>query len=88
MAASETVLDEQGHLLGEGEADGAGEVGSLAEVDEIFEGECEGDGFAEDNGDILLGLVDAGMLADCDGAAANVTLAGEFDAFFCCFDDD
>lgn len=72
MPASKAILDKKRNLLGERQAHRAGEVGRLAEVDEVFERECEGDGFAENNRDVLVGLVDACVLADVDGAVADV----------------
>ena len=88
VTATKTVLHEQRHLLRQAERHRAGQVGSLAEVDQVLEGEGEGDGFAEGNGDVLVGLVDVGVLADGHGAAADVTLAGELDALLGGLDDN
>lgn len=58
---------------------GGGQVGGLAEVDKVFEGEGQGDGFGDVNHDVLIGLVDVGVLAKSDGAVTNITLARELD---------
>lgn len=65
-----------------------GQISRLAEIDEIFQGESEGNGLGEGDRDILLGLFDVGVLTDGHGAAANVTLAGELDAFLGSLNDD
>lgn len=88
MTTSETVLDKQRNLLGQTQGHRARQICSLAEVDKVFEGESKSDGFGERNRDVLLGLFDIGVLTDGHGAAANVTLAGELDAFLGSLDDD
>lgn len=88
MAASQTILDEEGYLLGQAQSHLVGQVGSLAEVDEILERESEGDGLTESNGDALLRLVDVAVLTDSDRAASNVTLAGELDTLLRGLDND
>lgn len=80
VTATETVLNEQRNFLGKVECYGGGEVGRLAEVDKVLKGEGQGDGFGEVDSDILIGLVDVGVLANGDGAVTDVTLAGELDA--------
>lgn len=86
VTTSEAILDEKRNLLGEREAHCAGKVCGLAEVDKVLEGECEGNRFAENDRDVLVRLINACVLADGNRAAADVTGAGEFDAFLCCFD--
>lgn len=88
MTTAETVLNKKGNLLGQAEAHLAGESGSLAEVDEVLEGESEGNGFGESNGNVLFGLIDVGVLTDGDRPAANVTLAGELDTFLGSLNDN
>lgn len=88
MAASQTILNKQGNLLRQTERHRGRQICSLAEVDEIFQGEGESDGLGESNGDVLFGLFNVGVLADGDRAAANITLAGELDAFLGSFNDD
>lgn len=88
MTAPQTILDKQRNLLGQTKGHRARQICSLAEVDEVFEGECKSDGFGERNRDVLLGLFDVGVLTDGYGAAANVTLAGELDTFLRSLDDD
>lgn len=88
MTASQAILNEQGDFLRQTERHRGRQICSLAEVDEIFQGEGESDGFGESNRDVLLGLFDVGVLANVDGAAADITLAGELDAFLGSFNDD
>lgn len=88
MTASETILDKQRNLLGQTQGHRVRQICSLAEVDEIFEGESKSDGFGECDRDVLLRLFDVGVLTDGHGTGANVTLAGELDAFLSSLDDD
>lgn len=88
MTASQSVFDKQGHLLRKIERHLVGQICSLAEVDEVFQGEGERNWFREGNGNVLLGLFNVGVLTDGHCAAANVTLAGELDAFLGSLDDD
>ena len=88
MTATEAILNEERHLLRQAQGDLVRQVGSLAEVDEVLEGESEGDGFGEGDGDVLCGVLDVGVLTDGDGATANVTLAGELDTLLRGLNDD
>lgn len=88
VTASKTVLNKQRHLLGQVQLYRAGQVGGLAEVDEVLEREGQGDGFGERDRDVLIGLVDVRVLADGDGAVTNVTGAGELDTLLAGLDDD
>lgn len=88
MTATKAVLHQQWDLLGQVQCYRAGQVGSLAEVDEVLEGEGQGDGFGEGDGDVLVGLVDVGVLADSNGAVTNVAGAGELDTLLCSLDDN
>lgn len=80
MTATKAVLHQQRNLLGQVQCYRVGQIGGLAEVDEVLEGEGQGDGFGEGDGDVLVGLVDVGVLADRDGAVTDVARAGELDA--------
>ena len=64
MTASKSVFDHQGHLLRKTESHMARQICSLAEVDKVFQGEGEGNGFGEVNGNVLLGLFNVGVLTD------------------------
>ena len=76
----QAVLDEKWHLVAEAQLALPAEAGGLAEVDEVLEGEGEGDGLGEVDLDVLGLVVDVGVLAEGDGAVADVTGAGELDA--------
>lgn len=82
MAASKVVLNKQGHFLRQAEPDLGRKVGGFAEVDKVLEGEGKGNGFREGEGNVLVGLLDVGMLTNSHGAAADITLARELDSFF------
>lgn len=86
VTTSEAILDEKRNLLGEREAHCAREVCGLAEVDQVLKGECEGNRFAENDRDVLVRLINACVLADGNRTTADVTRAGELDAFLRCFD--
>lgn len=88
MAAAKRILNQERHFLGQVQPYRAGQVGGLAEVDEVLEGEGQGNGLGEVNGNVLLGLLDIGVLADGNGAVTNVTRAGELDTFLAGLDDD
>ena len=88
MTTSQTVLNKKGNLLGQAEGHRAGESGGLAEVDEVLEGESKGNGFGKSNGNVLVGLIDVGVLTDGDGSTANVTLAGELHTFLGSLNDN
>lgn len=88
MATAKRILNKQRHLLGQVQPYEGGQVGGLAEVDEVLEGEGQGDGFGEVNANVLLGLLDIGVLANGDRAVTNVTGAGELDTLLAGLDDD
>lgn len=88
MTAAKAILNEERHLLRQAQGDLVRQVGGLAEVDEVLEGESEGDGFGEGDGNVLCGVLDVGVLTDGDGATANVTLAGELDTLLRGLNDD
>jgi len=80
-AARQGVLDQQGHLVRQADLDLGCKSGRLAEVDQVLEGECKGDGLAEIdlNGIVLLILLNGGMLSQRDGAVANLASGRELD---------
>jgi hypothetical protein len=88
VTTAKRILNQERNLLGQVQPYGAGQVGGLAEVDEVLEGEGQGDGLGEVNGNVLLGLLDVGVLADGNGAVTDVTRAGELDTFLAGLDDD
>lgn len=89
MAGSgQAVLNEQGHLLGQVQLDGGGQVGGLAEVDKVLEGEGQSDGFGQGDFDILLGLLDIGVGANGNGSVTDVAGTGELDTLLAGLDDN
>lgn len=64
------------------------ETGGFAEVDEVLEGESQGDGLGKADLDVLFGVLDIGVLAEGDRAVANVTGAGELYALLCALNGD
>lgn len=88
MATSEIILNKQRNLLRQAELDFGRQVRGLTEVDEVFEGESEGDGFGEGEGNVLIGLVYVGVLTNGDRAATDIALARELDPFLRSLDDN
>lgn len=89
MASSgQAVLNQQGNLLGQVQLDRAGQVGGLAEVDKVLEGEGQSDRFGKSDLDILLRLLDVGVGANGNGAVTNVAGAGKLDALLAGLDDN
>jgi hypothetical protein len=88
VAASEAVLDTKRHFLRQAQVNLGRQSGSLAEVDQVLEGEGQSNRLAKLDGNILLWLIDVGVLADGDGAVANVALTRELDAFLCGLNDN
>lgn len=60
-ASSQIVFNQQRDLVGEAELDRLGETSGLAELDQVFQGEGQGNGFGELDVDVQLGLVNIGM---------------------------
>lgn len=87
-ASRKTIFNLQRDFLGKAELDLAGQGSGLAEIDEVLEGEGQSDWLGELNRHVFGGIFDVGVLANGHGAVANVTLAGEFDAFLCGLDDN
>jgi hypothetical protein len=75
----QAILDKQGNLARKAQLDGVGQTASLAEVDQVLEGEGEGDGLSEVNLNVLALLVYVGVLSELNGPGADVTLAAELD---------
>jgi hypothetical protein len=84
----QAVLDEKGNLVAEAKLHLAAEAGGFAEVDEVLERKGQGDGLGKADLDVLLRVLDVGVLAQGDRAVANVTGAGELDALLCALDGD
>ena len=82
------VLDEQGDLVAEAELHLTAEAGGFAEVDEVLEREGQGDGLGKADLDVLLCVLDVGVLAKGDGAVTDVTSAGKLYALLCALDGD
>ena len=78
----------QRHLLRQAQLHLTSKATSLAEVDEVLEGEGKGNGLAEGDVDIIVWLLSVGVRTNGDAATANVALAREADAIFGGFDTD
>lgn len=87
-ATCQAIFHLQRHFLRKGEPDLTRQSSGLAEVDEVLEGEGKSDGLGELDRHVFAGVLDVGVLADGHGAVSNITLAGEFDAFLCGFEDN
>lgn len=61
-----TVLDKQRDLVAEAEFDVVAQTRSLAEVDQVLKGEGESDWLAQVDLDVLLVVLDVGVLAQSD----------------------
>lgn len=84
----ELVRDEQWYLVGQADRDLARETRGLAEVDEVFEGEGQRHGLGELDLDILLLILDVGVLSQGDGTIADVAAAAELDSVLACVNCD
>ena len=82
------VLDHERHIGGKAQLDSARKTTSLAEVDEVLEREGQGDGLGKTDLDVLLGVLDVGVLTQGDRAVTNVTGAGKLDALLCALDSN
>jgi len=87
-AASQCVLNQEGHFVRQAKLNTVGERRCLAEVDKVLEGEGKGDGLAELDLNSLRRLLYIGMLAQGHGSVANVALGRELDAVLACLDGD
>ena len=84
----QSVLDEKRHLVAQAELDLRTESTSLAEVDQVLEGEGKGDRLAEIDFDVLGFVVDVGVWAQGHRAGPDVSAAGELDTLFRGLDRD
>lgn len=87
-SASQTVLDQEGHLVRQADLDSVGQGLGFAEVDEILEREGQGNGLGELNLDVVLLLLDVLVAAQGDRAVSNVAVGGELDAVLGCLNGD
>jgi hypothetical protein len=62
----QTVLHQEGNLVGEAQLDLVGQTAGLAEVDQVLERESERDGLGEVNLNVVLGVFDVGVAAQLD----------------------
>lgn len=81
-ASSQSVLHQQRNLVGEAKLDRFGETGSFAEVNKVFQGEGQIDGFGEFDFDVKLWLFDIVVASQVNRAVSNITSAGELDSVF------
>lgn len=74
-ATRQVVLNQQRNLARQANLDLARQGSSLAEVDEVLEGESQRHGLRKLNVDVELRLLDVGVAAEGDGAVANIAIA-------------
>lgn len=87
-ATRQVVLDQQGHLAGQADLDLVGQSGSLAEVDQVLERECQGNGLRQLNLDVEVGLLDVGVASESNSTVTNIAVARELDTVLGGFDAD
>jgi hypothetical protein len=78
----QTIFDQQRDLVGQAKLDLIGQTAGFAEIDKVFERECEGDGLCQVDIDVVFGLINIGVAAQVDHTRADITLALELDAVF------
>jgi hypothetical protein len=85
-AAGQVILHQERNLVRQAKFDSLGKSGSLAEVDEVFQGEGQRDRFGELNFDIQFWLLDIVVASESDSTVANITRTGELDTILVCLD--
>lgn len=80
------VLDQKRDFVGEAQLDGLGKARRFAEVDEVFERECQGHGFGKFDFNVEIWLLYVAVASKSNGPVANVTIARELDTIFGRFD--
>lgn len=83
-----TVLNEQRDLVAEAKLHAVAQSSGLAEVDQVLEGEGECDRLAEVDLDVLLVVLNVGVLAQMDRAITDVTCACELNTLLGALDCD
>jgi hypothetical protein len=87
-ASGQVILNQERNLIGQAKLDSLGKPRSLAEVDEVFKGESQRDGFGELDFDVQLWLLDVAVASESNSTIANITVAGELDTILGCLDRD
>jgi hypothetical protein len=82
------ILDEERYLVAETQLDRVAQTACLAEVHEVLQREGQGNRLRKVDLDVLLRLVNIGVLPKSDGAISDVARAGELDAILCAFNRD
>ena len=85
-ASGQSVLNQQRDLIGKAELNRFGESSGFAEIDEVFEGECQGDGFGELDFDVEFRLFNIVVASKCNRSVTDITSARELDTVLGCFD--
>lgn len=62
----QTVLDEEGNLVGQAQLNVVGQTAGLAKVDQVLERECEGDGLGEVDLNVVFIVLHVGVAAQLD----------------------
>ena len=87
-ATRQVVLNQQGHFTRKADLNLIGQSSSLAEVDQVFERECKGNGLCQFNFDIEVRLLNVGVASESDGAVTNVAIARKLDTVLGGLDTD
>lgn len=82
------ILNQQGNLIRQRQRDSVGQSGSLAKVDEIFQGKGESDGFLELDGGSKFRLLHIGVLPQGYCSIANVPRARKLNTLLGCLNSD
>ena len=88
LATGQGVFDQERDFVGKADLDLRRQASGFGETNEVLEGEAEGDGIGEINLDVHFWPVDIGMLAQGDGAIANIATSGELDPLLRAFDSN
>ena len=73
--AGELILNQQRHFLRQTQPHFGRQTACFAKVDEILEGEGKRHWLGEINGDIVVRLLDVGVLSQRDCTASDIALA-------------
>jgi hypothetical protein len=87
-ASCQGIFNQERNFIRQAKLDSLGKTGSLAEVDEVFEGEGQRDGFGELDFDVQVWLLDIVVASKSYSTVTNITCTRELDTILGCFDGD